>query len=121
MCNDFEQNIAWVAYRAAMREADLAISERQGEIDLPRAAEIHIGDMAAVARLADDALEQPAPQRDFQFPVRGPPFRQQPPLPRPGILLFRIHGERLPEDEIPVHPQRLAGHWHRRHLAGRAG
>jgi hypothetical protein len=26
MCNDYEQNVAWAAYRAAMKAADLAIS-----------------------------------------------------------------------------------------------
>jgi hypothetical protein len=38
MCNGFEQNIAWATYRAAMREADLAIPEWQGEADLRQAA-----------------------------------------------------------------------------------
>ena len=85
MCNDFEQNIAWVAYRAAMREADLAISERQGEIDLPRAAEIHIGDMAAVARLADDVAEL-AP---MLFGMRWSNLR------RSAIFNFRSEGRRF--------------------------
>jgi hypothetical protein len=40
MCNDYEQNVSWAQYRAAMRVADLAVAERQSDLDLPSAADV---------------------------------------------------------------------------------
>jgi putative SOS response-associated peptidase YedK len=82
MCNDYEQNVAWVAYRAAMKAADLAISDGQSERDLPRAADVRIGDMAPVARQAEDRVElQP-----MQFGMRSSNLR------RSAIFNFRSDG-----------------------------
>lgn len=82
MCNDYEQNVAWAAYRAAMKAADLAIPDRQSERDLPRAADVRIGDMAPVARQADDRVElQP-----MQFGMRSSNLR------RSAIFNFRSDG-----------------------------
>ncbi|HEY1858606.1 SOS response-associated peptidase family protein [Acidocella sp.] len=82
MCNDYEQNVAWAAYRAAMKAADLAISDRQSERDLPRAADVRIGDIAPVARQADDLVElQP-----MQFGMRSSNLR------RSAIFNFRSEG-----------------------------
>lgn len=35
--HDYEQNVAWAKYRAAMRAADLAIAKHQSDVDLPPA------------------------------------------------------------------------------------
>jgi putative SOS response-associated peptidase YedK len=85
MCNDFEQNIAWAAYRAAMREADLAIVEWQGESDLPRAADVHIGDTAPVARQAGDVVEL----RPMRFGIRTSKMARNP------IFNLRSEGRRF--------------------------
>jgi hypothetical protein len=36
MCNDYEQNVTWVQYHAAMRAAGISIGERQSDLDLPQ-------------------------------------------------------------------------------------
>jgi putative SOS response-associated peptidase YedK len=57
MCNDYEQQVSWAQYRAAMREADLAIAERQSGLDLPSATDVWIGNTGPVARRAGDVVE----------------------------------------------------------------
>jgi hypothetical protein len=42
MCNDYEQNVTWARYRAAMRAAGIPISERQSDLDLPEAPDVWI-------------------------------------------------------------------------------
>ena len=70
MCNDYEQYISWTQYRAAMRAAEIVINERQGDLDLPRAADVTIGDIAAVTRQAGNLVEL-APMR-FGMPPTNP-------------------------------------------------
>jgi putative SOS response-associated peptidase YedK len=70
MCNDYEQNVAWAQYRAAMRAADLAIAERQSGLDLPPARDVWIGNTGPVARQAGDVVEL-APMR-FGMPPTNP-------------------------------------------------
>ena len=57
MCNDYEQNVSWAQYRAAMRAADLVIAERQSGLDLPPAADVWIGNTGPVARQDGDVIE----------------------------------------------------------------
>lgn len=69
MCNDYEQNVSWAQYRAAMRAADIAIAE-QSRLDLLPAADVWIGNTAWVARQAGDMVEL-APMR-FGLPPANP-------------------------------------------------
>ena len=76
MCNDYEENVAWARYRAAMRTVDLAIAERQSSVDLPPVADIWIGNTGPVARWAGHAVEL-APMRFGMMPANprcGPVF-----------------------------------------------
>lgn len=70
MCNDFEQHISWAEYCELMRNLELGIPPHQGELDLPIADDIKIGDIGPVMRAAGDAIEL-APMR-FGFPPANP-------------------------------------------------
>jgi putative SOS response-associated peptidase YedK len=82
MCNDYEQNVSWSQYRAAMRAADIAIAERQSGLNLPQTDDVRIRDIGPVARQAGNLVEL-APMR----------FGMDPPNPRGGpIFNFRFEG-----------------------------
>src|ERR1700733_14384390 len=81
MCNDYEQNVSWAQYRAAMRAADIAIAERQNTFDLPQADDVRIRDIGTVARQAGN-LGELAPMR----------FGMDPANPRYGAL-FNLRSE----------------------------
>lgn len=78
MCNDYEQNVSWSQYRAAMRAADIAIAERQSGLDLPQTDDVRIRDIGPVARQAGNLVElapmrcgaKPSRWTDLQFSVR---------------------------------------------------
>jgi putative SOS response-associated peptidase YedK len=70
MCNDYERNVTWAQYRAAMKAAGIAIGERQGDLDLPQVADARIGDMAPIARQSGEMVEL-APMR-FGIPPTNP-------------------------------------------------
>jgi putative SOS response-associated peptidase YedK len=70
MCNDYERNVTWAQYRAAMRAAGISIAERQSDLDLPQAADVRIGDMAPIARQSGQVVEL-APMR-FGMPPTNP-------------------------------------------------
>ena len=73
MCNDYEQQIRWAQYRAAMDAAELGIPTRQSQKDLPVADDIRINDMGPVMRAAGNVIE--LVQMNFSFPPssRGGP------------------------------------------------
>lgn len=48
MCNDYEQQVAYAAYRAAVVAAGLEVPSGESEGDLPRADDIRIGDLGPV-------------------------------------------------------------------------
>ena len=75
MCNDYEQNVSWAQYHAAMRAADIAIAERQSGLDLPLATDIWIGNTGPIARQDGDVVEL-APMRFGMPPAssRGGPI-----------------------------------------------
>ena len=75
MCNDYERNVTWAQYRAAMRAACISIGERQSDLDLPQAADVRIGDMAPIARQSGQLVEL-APMRFGMLPTnpRGCPL-----------------------------------------------
>ncbi len=59
MCNDYEQHIAWGAYCREMQAQELGIPTQNGELDLPQADDIRIGDLAPVMRAAGEGGEGP--------------------------------------------------------------
>jgi putative SOS response-associated peptidase YedK len=67
MCNDYEQHIRYVEYRALMQELALAIPEHQAEPDLPQADDIKIGDLGPVIRSPISGRAELATMR-FGFP-----------------------------------------------------
>jgi hypothetical protein len=42
MCNDYEQNVSWAQYRAAMRAADIATADGQNDLDFHRAKDVRL-------------------------------------------------------------------------------
>lgn len=85
MCNDYEEQISWAAYKRALESVSLKVPPRQGELDLPPIADVHINDIAPVMRAAGEAVEL-APMR-FGFP---------PPNPKGGpVFNFRSEGRRF--------------------------
>ncbi len=114
MCNDYEQNVSWAQYRAAMRVADLAMAERQSGLDLPPAGDIWIGNSGPVARQAGDMVELAPMQFGMQptNPRGGPIFNLRSEGRRfannkrclviaSGVL--RVHGRQLSQDQAPFH------------------
>ena len=71
MCNDFEQHIAWAEYCELMRSLELGVPPQQGELDLPIADDIKIGDIGPVMRAAAGNVIELAPMR-FGFPPANP-------------------------------------------------
>jgi putative SOS response-associated peptidase YedK len=69
MCNDYEQHIKWAEYCAMMQALELAIPPRQTELDLPRADDVRINDLAPVMRVSGDTVE--LAQMNFGFPPKG--------------------------------------------------
>lgn len=85
MCNDYEQHIAWAEYCELMRSLRLEVPTQQGELDLPIANDIKIGDIGPVMRAAGNAIEL-APMQ-FGFPQ---------PNPKGGpVFNFRSEGRRF--------------------------
>lgn len=70
MCNDYERNVTWAQYRAAMRAADISVGERQSDMNMPQARDVRIGDAAPVARQSGQLVEL-APMR-FGMPSKNP-------------------------------------------------
>ena len=75
MCNDYEQNVSWAQYRAAMRAADIAIAEGQSGLDLRQADDVRIRDVGSVALQVGNLVEV-APMRFGMDPInpRGGPI-----------------------------------------------
>jgi putative SOS response-associated peptidase YedK len=85
MCNDYEQHVAWDAYRKAMDALELGLPADQSERDLPQADDIRIGDMGPVMRAAGNGIELAS--MTFGFP---------PTRPRGGpVFNFRSEGRRF--------------------------
>src|ERR1700731_2432421 len=82
MCNDYEQNVSWAKYRAAMRAADIPIAESQSDLDLPQINDVWIKNAAPIARQAGDLVDL-APMR----------FGMTPTTPRGGPI-FNLRSER---------------------------
>jgi putative SOS response-associated peptidase YedK len=57
MCNDYEQQISWAAYRRAMQQLELGIPTKQNEGDLPQAEDIRVNEIGPVMRAADNVVE----------------------------------------------------------------
>ena len=70
MCNDYERNVTWAQYRAAMRAADFTIDDRQSDLDMSQARDVRIGDAAPVARQSSKLVEL-VPMR-FGMPPKKP-------------------------------------------------
>jgi putative SOS response-associated peptidase YedK len=70
MCNDYEQHVAWAAYRKAMEQLDLGLPTGQSELDLPQAADIRVNDTGPVMRLAGNVVE--LVRMTFGLPPKGP-------------------------------------------------
>lgn len=57
MCNDYEQQVAYAEYQAAIRAAELSTPASESAADLPQAEDIRIGDMGPVVRAAGNGAE----------------------------------------------------------------
>lgn len=80
MCNDYEQQIAWEAYCKAMQAAELGIPTQNGELDLPQAADIRIGDLGPVMRAASDGAARTVALSQMRFGFPPPPGRKGGPV-----------------------------------------
>ncbi len=70
MCNDYEQHVAWKAYREMMQLLEWGIPPHQSAADLPQADDVRITDLAPVMRASGDGIEL-APM-NFGFPSATP-------------------------------------------------
>ena len=76
MCSEYEQQIMYVDYCKVMQDLALGSPTRQTELDLPRANDIKIGQMAPVIRAGGDNILELTQMR-FGFPptrTLGPVF-----------------------------------------------
>jgi putative SOS response-associated peptidase YedK len=90
MCNDYEQHVSWAQYKKALESVAIKVPPRQSELDLPRADDIHINDMAPIMRAADDDVVELAPMR-FGFP---------PPRPKASpVFNFRSEGRHFDQSQ----------------------
>lgn len=69
MCNDYEQHIRWAEYCEMMQALKFGIPSHQSELDLPRADDIKVNDMAPVMRTAGNDIE--LAQLNFGLPSSG--------------------------------------------------
>lgn len=69
MCNDYEQHIRWAEYCEMMQALKLGIPSHQSELDLPRADDIKVNDMAPVMRTAGNDIE--LARMNFGLPSSG--------------------------------------------------
>ncbi len=69
MCNDYEQHIRWAEYCDMMQKLELGIPAHQSELDLPRADDVRINDMAPVMHATGDNIA--LSQMNFSFPPTG--------------------------------------------------
>ena len=85
MCNDYEQQVSWAAYRKAMQHLELGTPADQVESDLPPADDIRVNDVGPVMRVANNVVE--LVPMTFGFPPSGP---------RGGpVFNFRSEGRRF--------------------------
>ena len=84
MRNDYEQQVAWAAYRKAMQQLELGIPTQQSEDDLLRADDVRVNDLGPIMPIAGNVVE--LVPMTFGFPSRpgGPP-----------VFNFRSEGRRF--------------------------
>lgn len=70
ICNDFEQRIAYEAYKEAMASLDWSPPSYESDSDLPQADHVRINDMGAVIRAEGDAPKLHTMR--WSFPPSGP-------------------------------------------------
>ena len=70
MCNDYEQHVAYAAYRKAVQALELDTPAGESAADLPRADDIRIGDLGTVIRAAGNGVE--LVQMKFGWPPPRP-------------------------------------------------
>ncbi len=95
MCNDYELHVTWAQYKRALEVVSATIPPRQSELDLPRADDVRINDIAPVMRApltskGGAGVVELAPMR-FGFP---------PPRPKASpVFNFRSEGRRFGESK----------------------
>jgi putative SOS response-associated peptidase YedK len=83
MCNDYEQHIAYAEYCKMIQVLELGIPSHQTELDLPKSADIKIGDIGPVMRSTGGDIVELFPMK-FGFP---------PPAGRKGGPVFNFRSE----------------------------
>jgi putative SOS response-associated peptidase YedK len=108
MCNDYEQHIAWDAYCRMMQHLEWGIPSEQTELDLPRADDIRIRDMAPVMRAAGNGVAlapmrwsfapaRPGGKPVFNFRSEGRSFKDNRRCLIPASAFFEFTGAKYPK------------------------
>lgn len=87
MCNSYEQQVAYAAYRKAIAAADLATPASETEDDLPCAEDVKIGDIGPVLVVSGNGVE-----------LKPMTFGWPPPRPKAGpVFNFKSDGRNFAE------------------------
>lgn len=87
MCNSYEQQVAFAAYRKAIAAADLATPASETADDLPRAEDVKIGDIGPVLVVSGNGVE-----------LKPMTFGWPPPRPKTGpVFNFKSDGRNFAE------------------------
>ena len=108
ICNDFEQRIAWEAYREAMQRIELSIPIDQTELDLPPVDDVRIRDLAPMMRAAGNGVElakmrwgfppgRPGAGPIFNFRSEGRSFQNSHRCLIPASAFFEFTGAKSPK------------------------
>lgn len=108
MCNDYERQIEWEAFKAAVAEARLGLTTSAGAEDLPTALDVRVNDVAPIILSAGNAVDLATmrwgftPQRAggaqvFNFKSEGRNFTQSKRCLIPASAFFEFTGKGSPK------------------------
>lgn len=111
MCNEYEQQIAWVSYCEMMQNLAWEVPGDQSALDLPQAPSIRISDLGSALVADGDAARLVRMRFSWEVPNRGPMFNiraDNPQLPKmtralvPASAFFEFSGEKAPKSKHRV-------------------
>ena len=111
MCNEYEQQVAWLSYCEMMQNLAWQIPADQTELDLPQAPSIRISDLGSAIVADGDAARLVRMRFSWDVPNRGPMFNirsDNPQLPKmtralvPASAFFEFSGDKAPKSKHRV-------------------
>jgi putative SOS response-associated peptidase YedK len=111
MCNEYEQQVAWLQYCELMQELELRVPAEQSALDLPERPSVRINESGA-AMIAEGDIVRLVPMRfSWLLPNRAPMFNirsDNPQLPKmaralvPASAFFEYSGAKPPKSKHRV-------------------